>query len=161
MSLGSTQSWRKLFYRHCDFHMSGNFRKGFVRLKWIAAWQSWLKTTGLEVLRIFSRKMLVSQFNIRGVCRCHASKNLFWLRKILIVLLGAKQYQPFCVRTGGDAVVKVPCSGLLSSIEVCLCYLRKWRRGSEEANHYFLFWNKHSRCRRVYAATAALVKTAQ
>jgi len=40
-----------------------------------------------------------------------------------------KQYQPFCVRTGGDALVKVPCSGLLPTIEVGLRYLRKWRRG--------------------------------
>jgi len=39
-----------------------------------------------------------------------------------------KQYQPVCVRTGGDALVKVPCSGLVPSIEVGLCYLRKWRR---------------------------------
>ena len=35
-----------------------------------------LKTTGLEVLRIFTRKMLVSQLNIRGVCRCHAFNKL-------------------------------------------------------------------------------------
>ena len=40
-----------------------------------------------------------------------------------------KKYQPFCVGTGGDALVKVPCSGLLPSTEVGLCYLRKWRRG--------------------------------
>ena len=33
------------------------------------------------------------------------------------------------LRTGGDALMKVPCSGLLPSIEVSLCYLRKWRRG--------------------------------
>jgi len=142
MSLGSTQWCRTLFYSHCDFllckhscisYLTGNFRKGVVRLnwvaKWVAAWKSWLKTTGLEVLRIFTRKMLVSQLNIRGVCRCHASINLFWLRKNLIVLFVTKQYQPFCVRTGDDALVKVPCSGLLPSIEVGLCYLRKWRRG--------------------------------
>jgi len=66
--------------------------------------------------------------NIRGVCRCHALINLFWLRKILIVLFVTKQYQPFCVRTGGDALMKLPCSGLLPSIEVGLCYLKKWRR---------------------------------
>jgi len=48
---------------------------------------------------------------------------------VLTVLFVTKQYQPFCVRTGGDALVKVPCSGLLPSIEVGLCYLRKWRRG--------------------------------
>jgi len=109
------------------------FSEGVVRLnwvaKWVAAWKSWLKTTGLEVLHIFTRNMLVSQLNIRGVCRCHASINLFWLRKILIVLFVTKQYQPFCVRTGGDALVKVPCSGLLPSTEVGLCYLKKWRRG--------------------------------
>jgi len=33
------------------------------------------------------------------------------------------------VTTGGDALMKLPCSGLLPSIEVGLCYLRKWRRG--------------------------------
>jgi len=31
----------------------------------------------------------------------------------------------------------------------------------EEANHYFLFQNKHSRCGRVHTARAAPVKTAQ
>jgi len=37
--------------------------------------------------------MLVKQLNIRGVCRCHVSINLFWLRKILISLFVTKQYQ--------------------------------------------------------------------
>jgi len=116
------------------FHMSNwKFSEGGRWLnrvaKWVAAWRSWWKTTGLEVPRIFTRKMLVSQLNIRGVCRWHASIYLFWLRKILIVLFVSKQYQPFCVRTGGDALVKVPCSGLLPSFEAGLCYLRKWRRG--------------------------------
>jgi len=46
----------------------------------------------------------------------------------LIVLFVTKQYHSFCVRTGGDALVKVLCSGRLSSIEVGLYYLRKWRR---------------------------------
>ena len=151
MSLRSTQWCRTLFYSHCDFLLckhncimfdtmsetnciclTGNFRKGVVRLnwvtKWVAAWKSWLKITGLVFLRIFTRKMLVSQLNVRGVCRCHASINLFLLRKILIVLFVTKQYQPFCVRTGGDALVKAPCPGLLPNIEVGLCYLRKWRR---------------------------------
>jgi len=41
------------------------------------------------------------------------------------------------VRTGGDALMKLPCSGLLPSIEVGLCYLRKWRRGES-----FLFYFK-------------------
>ena len=94
------------------FHMSDwKFSKGVVRLNWVAKWvTTWkrLRTTGLEVLRIFTRKMLVSQLNIRGVCRCHASINLFSLKKNLIVLFVTKQYQPFCVRTGGDALVKVP-----------------------------------------------------
>jgi len=40
-----------------------------------------------------------------------------------------KTIPPFCVRTGGDALMKLPCSGLLPSIEVGLYYLRKWRRG--------------------------------
>jgi len=43
-------------------------------------------------------------------------------------LFVTKQNQPFCVSTGGDGLVKVPCSGLLLTIEVGLCYLRKWRR---------------------------------
>jgi len=46
----------------------------------------------------------------------------------LIVLFVTKQNQPFCVGTGGDALVKVPCSGLLPTIEVGLCYLKKWRK---------------------------------
>jgi len=46
-----------------------------------------------------------------------------------LFLFVTKQYKPFCVRTGGDALVNVPCSGLLPSIEVGLCYLRKWGRG--------------------------------
>ena len=83
----------------------------------------------LKGLRIFYSKMSVNQLNIRGVCRCHASINLFLLRKILIVLFVTKQFQPFCVRTGGDALMKLPFSGLLPTIEVGLCYLRKWRRG--------------------------------
>jgi len=60
----------------------------------------------------------MNQSNIRGVCHCHASINLFWLRKILVVLFVTKQYQPFCVRTGGDALMKLPCCGLLPSTEV-------------------------------------------
>jgi len=36
----------------------------------------------LRVYAFFTRKMSVNQLNIRGVCRCHASINLFWLRKI-------------------------------------------------------------------------------
>jgi len=50
-------------------------------------------------------------------------------QKHINCLVVTKQYQPFCVRTGGDALVKVPCYGLLPSIEVGLCYLRKWRKG--------------------------------
>ena len=142
MSLGSTQWYGTLFYSQLWFYiaqtqlhficLTGNFRKGVVRLnwfaKWVAAWKR-LKLTGLEVLRIFTRKVLVSQFNIQDVCRCHASINLFWIRNIAIVLFVTKQYQPFCVRTGGNALMKLPCSGLLPSIEVGLCYLKKWRRG--------------------------------
>jgi len=44
-------------------------------------------------------------------------------------LFVTKQYQPFCVRTGGNALMKLPCSSLHPSTEVGLCYLRKWRRG--------------------------------
>jgi len=75
---------------------------------------------------------------------------------MLIVLFVTKQYQPFCVRTGGDALMKVPCSGLLPSIEEGQCYLRKWRR------RIITFYFKTStvavgRC----TAPAALVKTEQ
>jgi len=38
--------------------------------------------------------------------------------------------------------VKVPCSGLLPSIKVGLCYLRKWRRGNSTgkvAFHHSIF----------------------
>jgi len=35
--------------------------------------------------------------------------------------------------------MKLPCSGLLPSIEVRLCYLRKWRRGES-----FLFYSETS-----------------
>jgi len=53
--------------------------------------------------------------------------------------------------------VKVPCSGLLPSIEVGLCYLRKWRRGESS-----LFLKTSTvdvgECR---TSPAALAKTAQ
>ena len=66
-------------------------------------WKCWQR---LESLRIFHTKMSVNQLNIRGVCLEYSvgfwifdvSINLFWLRKILIVLFVTKQYQPFCVR---------------------------------------------------------------
>jgi len=56
-------------------------------------------------------------------------------QKTFNVLFVTKQYQPFCVRTRGDALMKLPCSGLLPSIEVGLRYFRKWRRGESS----FLF----------------------
>jgi len=57
------------------------------------------------------------------------------------------------VGAGRDALMKLPCSGLLLSIEAC--YLRTWKRGES-----FLFIsNKHTWCRRVYIA--ALIKTAK
>ena len=91
-----------------------------------------LDIAGSEGLHIFHSKNVgepIEYFLPLGVCRCHAWISLFWLRIILIVLFVTKQYQPFPVRTGGDALMKVPCSGLLLSTEVGLCYLRKWRRG--------------------------------
>jgi len=36
-----------------------------------------------KVYAFFTRKMSVNRLNIRGVCRCHVSTNLFWLRKVL------------------------------------------------------------------------------
>ena len=82
------------FWPHCCYILVTGL---VVRLNWVAKWvAAWkrLKITGLEVLRIFTRKILLSQWNIRDVCRCHASIKLFWLRKILIVLFVTKQYQP-------------------------------------------------------------------
>jgi len=58
---------------------------------------------------------------------------------MLIALFVTKQYQSFCARTGGDALMKLPCSGLLPSIEVGLCFLKKWRRGES-----LLFILKHT-----------------
>jgi len=116
-------------------------------------WKCWQRLVW-RVYAFFTRKMSVNQLNIRGVCRSHASINVFRLRKILIVLFVTKQYQPFCVRTGGDALMKDSCSGLLPVLKWAYVI---WESG-EEANHCFLFWNKHSRCRRVYTAPAPLVK---
>jgi len=58
----------------------------------------------------------------------------------LIGLFVTKQYQPFCARAGGEALMKLPCSGrFLPSIEVGLCHLKKWRRGES-----LLFILKHA-----------------
>ena len=63
-------------------------------------------------------------------CLPYSCFNKFILnQKNLIVFFVTKQYQPFCVTTGGDAQMKLPRSCLLPSIEVGLCYLRKRRRG--------------------------------
>jgi len=70
-------------------------------------------------------------------------------------LFVTKHYQPFCVRTGDDAVMKLPCSGLLPSIEVGLCYLRKWRRGEP------LLFKTSTIDVGDYTAPVALIKTAQ
>ena len=51
------------------------------------------------------------------------------------------------------------CSGLLPSIELGLCIL--FEKVEKRRITSFLFKNKHSQCRRVYPALAALVKTAQ
>jgi len=42
--------------------------------------------------------------------------------------------------------MKLPCSGLLLSIEVC--YLRMWKKDKS----YLFIKNKHAQCRRVYIA---------
>ena len=80
-------------------------------------------------LRILHSKIVGEPIEYSRCLSLHASTNFFSPRKILIVLFITKQYQPFCVKTGGDALMKLPCSGLLPSIEVSLCYLRKWRTG--------------------------------
>jgi len=81
-----------------------------------------------RVYAFFTWKISMNQLNIRGVCRCHASINLFWLRKILIVLFVTKQTKPFCVRTGGDAWMKLPCSGLLPSIFIFYLFVYEQTR---------------------------------
>jgi len=73
-----------------------------------------------------TRKMSAYQFNIGYVCRCHASIN-FDPEKCVIGLIVKKHYQLFCASAEGDALMNLPCSGLLPSIEVC--YLRTWERG--------------------------------
>ena len=102
--------------------LTGNLQKGVVRLNWVAKWvAAWKRFRGSMHFHLknvsepieYSRWLPLPCFN----------------KFVLTVLFVTKQYQPFCVRTGGDALVKVPCSGLLPSIEVGLCYLRKWRRG--------------------------------
>jgi len=82
----------------------------------------------LEGLRIFHSKNVGEPINIRGVpFPCF---NKFVLtQKNFNCFVRYKANQPCCVKTGGDALMKLPCSGLLPSIEVGLCYLRKWRRG--------------------------------
>jgi len=54
-------------------------------------------------------------------------------------------YQPFYVRTGGDALIKLTCSGLLGLLSIEVCYLRTWKRGKS-----FLFI--------LYKHIAALIK---
>ena len=93
-------------------------------------WNCWQRLEGLRTLHSKNVGEPIEYFLPWGVCRCSASINLFWLRKILIALFVTKQYQTFCVRSGGDVLTKLPCSGLLPSIEVGLCCLRNWRRGS-------------------------------
>ena len=70
--------------------------------------------------------------------------------------LFSKQNSVICLRSN---ILPAPIFGLaapmlLPSTEVGICYLRMWRRGES-----LLFILK--RCRRVYTAPAALVKTAQ
>ena len=75
-------------------------------------WKWWQR---LEGQRIFHSKNVDEPIEYSRCFRCHVSINLLWFRKILIVLFVTKQYQPFCVRTGGDALMKLPCYGLLPS----------------------------------------------
>jgi len=82
----------------------------------------------LEGLRIFQSKNVGEPIEYSRCLPLPCFIKFVSLRKILTVLFVTKQYQPFCVRTG-DAVMKVPCSGLFPTIEVGLCYLRTWRRG--------------------------------
>jgi len=62
----------------------------------------------------------VAKHQDEGVCRCYASINLFWLRKICKLSCSLKNTTNHIVRTGRDALMKLPCSGLLLSIEVLL-----------------------------------------
>jgi len=95
------------------------------------------------VYTFFTRNMSVNQLNIGGVCRCHASINLFWLRKICNCFVRYK------------------------TIPTLLCKDRRWcpdeapifwsptwywsrpmlfEKVEKRRIITFLFWNKHSRC---------------
>ena len=111
-------------------------------------------TPGLGGLRILHSKNVDEPIEYSRCLPLPCFNKFVLTQKNFIVLFVTKQYQPFCVRAGGDALMKLPCSGLLPSIEVGLCYLRKWRRGE---SLLLIF----KRCRRVYPEAAALVKTAR
>jgi len=87
----------------------------------------WKCRERLEGLRIFHSKNVGEPIEYSR-CLPLPCFNKFVLTQKNFVLFVTKPYQPFCVRTRGDALIKVPCSGLLPSIEVDLCYLRKWGR---------------------------------
>jgi len=92
-------------------------------------WKCWQHLDGL---RIFHSNNVGEPIEY---WRCFDSE------KFVIVLFVTKQYQPFCKdrRWWGHALIKLSCSGLLPSIKVGPCYLRKWRRGEP-----FLFYFKTS-----------------
>ena len=83
----------------------------------------------LEGLRIFHSKNVGEPIEYSRCLPLPCFNKFVLTQKISIVLFVTKQYQPFCLRTRGDALMKVPCSAPLPSIEVGLCYLRKWTRG--------------------------------
>ena len=90
-------------------------------------WKCW---QGLEGLRIFHSKNVGEPIEY-SKCLPLPCFNKFVLtqKNFNCFFFVTKQHQPFSVWTGGDALMNVPCSSLLPSIELGLCYLRKWRRG--------------------------------
>jgi len=71
-------------------------------------------------------------------------------------LFVTKQNHPFYVRTGGDGLVKVPCSGLLPTIEVLMLFEKV-----EKKRIITFYFETSSRCRWVYTVPPALAKTAR
>ena len=89
-------------------------------------WKCWKR---LEVLRTFNSKNIGEPIEYTRCLPLPCFNKFVLTQKKFNCFFVTKQYQAFRVSTGGDGLMKFPCSGLLSSIEVGLCYLRKWRRG--------------------------------
>jgi len=114
-------------------------------------------TPGLEGLCIFHSKNVGEPIEYSRCLPLPCFNNFFLTQKNFDCFVRYKQYQPFCARTGGDALMKLQCSGLLPSTEVGLWHLKV------EKGRIITFYFKTStvdagKCR---TAPAALVKIAQ